>query len=130
MRGVLSAYLINRAIQQHHHPQSIFSRVSYLYVSFIVGSSSRKCSKAGNWRKPNFTDCTSSEFLKLANMVYSYLSHLRRKKKKQTNKQTNKQRKRNKISGYETISHFLSGNNRTFKVKKKKLKSDEICGGG
>ena len=78
MRGVLSAYLINRAIQQHHHPQSIFSRVSYLYVSFIVGSSSRKCSKAGNWRKPNFTDCTSSEFLKLANMVYSYLNHLRR----------------------------------------------------
>ena len=82
MRGVLSAYLINRTIQQHHHPQSIFSRVSYLYVSFIVGSSSRKCSKAGNWTKPNFTNCTSSEFLKLANMVYSYNNRTFKVKKK------------------------------------------------
>ncbi|KAM7434936.1 hypothetical protein ABFA07_015040 [Porites harrisoni] len=34
-----------------------------------TGSSSRTCSKAGNWRKPNFTGCASPEFLKLANMA-------------------------------------------------------------
>ncbi|CAH3115354.1 unnamed protein product, partial [Porites lobata] len=41
-----------------------------------TGSSSRKCSKAGNWRKPNFTDCTSSEFLKLANMMHTIMDGL------------------------------------------------------